>query len=411
MRHMGQFPDPKANAKRAYLGLRCQLYIATCPSSRGGRLLTDSDGYTDSVEARLETLLIAGEGALVEYKSSLRWDYRQENINKELTKVAVQVLCSFLNSKGGSLVIGVNDDGEILGLDRDFATLRDNSRDKFELTLRDAISNHLGPYIDPLIDISFADVEGNIVAIASCKPHDTPVYFSDGNDTRLIVRAGNLKRSLDIKAGLHYIQTHWPPTFALTPDSQEVISAAVQAALATQAPKVASSSQRGTMPIWLDVSTKKVLDLYLRNLSRAHSWRRLYIISPWISNFGESDISISFDQLLHRLKHDNATAYVVTRPPEDQSHKLAIESLAETGRASIALLPELHTKLFTADTVQSSFAMLGSANFTKNSFANRELGILIKSTGDGARIVQDLEYEAAEIYRHPERNLLCKATL
>ncbi len=373
--------------------------------------MSGDDVYFDSVEARLESLLRAGEGALVEYKSSLRWDYIQNKVNKELTKVVVKVLCSFLNSKGGSLVIGANDDGDVLGLARDFESFSNNPKDKFELTLRDAISAHLGPSIDPFIDVAFANIDGNIVAIVSCEQHNEPVYFSDSNDNRLIVRAGNLTRSLDVKAGLQYIQTHWPPSLALSPGSQEAISAAVQAALAAQPVKSASDERRAAVPLWIDVSTKRVLELYLKNLSRAHSWKRLHIISPWITSFDESNGSISFQQLLHRLKHDNATAYVVTRPPEDQSHKLAIESLAETGRASIALLPELHTKLFVADTAQSSFAMLGSANFTKRSFTNRELGVLIKGTGDGTRLVQDLGREAAEIYRHPDRDLLCKAKL
>jgi hypothetical protein len=120
---------------------------------------------------------------------------------------------------------------------------------------------------------------------------------------------------------------------------------------------------------------------------------------------------MSLQQLTTRLISDQTTLYLVTRPPETDWHARAVERLAETGRANIALLPELHVKLYTADTAQASFALMGSANFTGASLENRELGVLVKAVGDGAKFYRDLSYEAAEIYRHPDRNLVCKATL
>ena len=134
-------------------------------------------------------------------------------------------------------------------------------------------------------------------------------------------------------------------------------------------------------------------------------------MSPWISEVGGPLATLNFDQILRRLHEDNTTLYVVTRPPEEEWHERAVQRLADSGRASIALLPDLHVKLFTAQTAQASFAMIGSANFTNQSLVNREIGVLVSSSGDGQTLFRDLHYEAAEIYRHPDRSLLCKANL
>src|SRR5205823_9611196 len=134
---------------------------------------------------------------------------------------------------------------------------------------------------------------------------------------------------------------------------------------------------------------------------------KLFIISPWISEFGEAG-GMTFAQFLKRLKDDDATAYVVSRPPCDQWHRAALDQIVATGKANVALLPWLHTKLYCADTDQGSLALVGSANFTERSLINREIGVLIRAAGGGREIVRRLSYEASDIYRSPDRTLLCQ---
>ena len=100
-------------------------------------------------EEWIRRLLVEGEGPTVEYKSSLRWDYNQSGVNKELTKVIVRTLAAFLNSQGGALLIGVDDKGTLLDLEFDISTLGKKSLDGFELTLRSAVASHLGEEVDP----------------------------------------------------------------------------------------------------------------------------------------------------------------------------------------------------------------------------------------------------------------------
>jgi hypothetical protein len=103
----------------------------------------------------------------------------------------------------------------------------------------------------------------------------------------------------------------------------------------------------------LRLATRRVISTFLDALARSHGWRKIFVISPWISEFGELG-GMTFDQLLKRLRDDNATAYVVTRPPIEPWHQAAVNRIAATGQANIATVPSLHTKLYCADTDQGS---------------------------------------------------------
>jgi predicted HTH transcriptional regulator len=79
-----------------------------------------SDSLLESVGA----LIQGGESDRLEFKSSLRFDLETLSVNKDLTKTVVKVIASFLNTRGGTLLIGISDDGTPLGLDPDIQTQR-----------------------------------------------------------------------------------------------------------------------------------------------------------------------------------------------------------------------------------------------------------------------------------------------
>ena len=167
---------------------------------------------------------------------------------------------------------------------------------------------------------------------------------------------------------------------------------------------------RVALPEWLVLRTRRVLNLFIGTLARVPGWKTIYIISPWISEFTR-DVDMTFGQFLKRLKDDDATLYVVTRPMKNDWHREAVDSLMATRKANVATLPRLHTKLFGARTARGNFVMIGSANFTQASLRNRELGVLVRSIGDGARLVSELFAEAADIYRAPGRHLIARKKL
>lgn len=75
----------------------------------------------ESMLAEIETLPVLdliekGENDFVEFKSSLIWDYKNEQPSKEMKMVVARTISCFMNSNGGILLIGVSDDKKILGI-------------------------------------------------------------------------------------------------------------------------------------------------------------------------------------------------------------------------------------------------------------------------------------------------------
>jgi Schlafen, AlbA_2 len=381
----------------------------------------------DAEVAELRRLVARGESASLEFKASLRYDFATQNVNRALTKMVAKTIAGFLNVVGGTLLIGVSDDGDFLGLQHDLDTLAQRNLDAFERTLRNSVASYLGVHIGPVLGLSFVEVGGVTVARVTCLPYDSPVFVRDGDRQEFYIRDGNLTRSLDVRTTHEYIRTHWPADRPITAESvRDVVSELLREHLAGIQPDALRSMIFGAyreaaapeppiptvgeaVPEWLRVSTRRVLDLFLGPLARSTGWKRIYLISPWISDIQHS-ASLTSDQFLKRLKADGATVYVVTRPPSFEWHEKALTRLGATGRVNVALVPELHIKLYTALTNYGSFAMLGSANFTQQALTNREIGLLVNSYSDGRKLVAQLNYEAAQIYRLPDRELLYRAS-
>jgi hypothetical protein len=87
-------------------------------------------------------LVKLGESAVLEFKSTFQWDVVQKQPNKALRKSSLKTLAGFMNTDGGTLLIGVEDDGSIFGLEKDLS-LVGSSQDKFEQTVVNTISDEI----------------------------------------------------------------------------------------------------------------------------------------------------------------------------------------------------------------------------------------------------------------------------
>ena len=126
----------------------------------------------------LAQIITGGEHELVEFKETLRWDVVLGEQNKKLEDVAVKTLAGFANRSGGTLLIGVADDGAVPGLARDFACLGGN-RDKLELHLTNLLGKHFGPaFRAARIKVSFPQYEDVEVCRVDIEPSPMPVFVS-----------------------------------------------------------------------------------------------------------------------------------------------------------------------------------------------------------------------------------------
>ena len=123
---------------------------------------------------RVEELLKLQESKTLEFKSSLRWSLKEDRKDdKHVTHAALKTIAAFLNTEGGDLLIGVDDDRKVLGIDHD----RLDNDDRFMLHLAQVVRNGLGARAGTCIDPKTQIAEGKTVCLVSCKRSPEPVYL------------------------------------------------------------------------------------------------------------------------------------------------------------------------------------------------------------------------------------------
>ncbi|MBC7170736.1 putative DNA binding domain-containing protein, partial [Candidatus Bipolaricaulota bacterium] len=163
---------------------------------------------TDELAVRRR--IAAGESETLEFKSSLRWDFANGGVNRKLEQVVLKSIAGFLNSKkGGTLIIGVNDQGEVVGLEHDYGTLRKSDRDGFALCLGDLINHYLGASVNAFFTVTFHEIDGRDVCQVSIEPSDHPVYVHDGGASTFYLRTGNATSPLPVDQVVKYVQHRW----------------------------------------------------------------------------------------------------------------------------------------------------------------------------------------------------------
>lgn len=174
------------------------------------RHLLQLDALKSELDKDLPSIIRQGEGPLLEFKSTLRWDLHEHRINRSLEGVILKTLAGFFNSPtGGTLLIGVADNGELIGLQNDYQTLKKSGQDGFEQAFMTAISANLGADLCPFVHVLFHVIDGKEVCRVIIAPANRPVFLTQGNTQKFYVRTGAGTRDLNIQEALDYILGRW----------------------------------------------------------------------------------------------------------------------------------------------------------------------------------------------------------
>jgi hypothetical protein len=179
----------------------------------GFETLWDDAGEAEH-EATISDLLAVGESQTLEYKSTARWNGHTGAADKKLEHVIVKTVCGLLNSEGGALLIGVDDDARVIGLKTDFATLGTKpNRDGYELFLRQLLDTSLSVQTAGIVKIRFETVDGADVCVVSVAVSGKPTFSKpvDGpkGASEFWVRIGNATKQLHGDDMVAYQADHW----------------------------------------------------------------------------------------------------------------------------------------------------------------------------------------------------------
>ena len=159
-------------------------------------------------ERPLIQIITLGESATLEFKSTLQWDVVQGKQNVDLRKQVLKTLVAFFKFQGGTLVVGVEDNGDLYGLEKDFA-ITHGSKDKFANLLTTLITDKIGAEFTPYIKIRFEALDGKEVCVLDVEQASEPVYFAGEKGAEFYIRLGPTSRLLDPQETVAYINNKW----------------------------------------------------------------------------------------------------------------------------------------------------------------------------------------------------------
>ncbi len=156
----------------------------------------------DSLPQVLE-LIKSGESNKVEFKSTLRKNLHTNTFDKQIEHAILKTLTAYLNSEGGTLLVGVSDTGDVLGLESDQFL----SNDHVHSYLVRLINDHIGAEFLPLIQAHLVSVDGKSVLKVDCKKSKTEAFLKSGKEEQFYVRQGSASIPLSGRTLLNYIET------------------------------------------------------------------------------------------------------------------------------------------------------------------------------------------------------------
>ncbi len=187
------------------------------------RRITDDRAFGEAIKNALfdqylhdhrqaEELIKRGESKTLEFKSTLRWSLKEDRVDdKGVTHAVLKTVAAFLNTEGGDLLIGVADDGAIVGIERDQL----ENDDKFMRHLAQVVRNGMGDRAGTCIDPKTQIVQGKTVCVVSCQRSPEPVFLKwkgleASPEGDLFVRSGPGTVKLPVDSAREYIRTRFP---------------------------------------------------------------------------------------------------------------------------------------------------------------------------------------------------------
>ncbi len=150
---------------------------------------------------RLHEYINLGEGPSIEFKSTVRTNLNTGKQGKEIELAWLKAVIAFLNMKGGTLLLGINDSGEIHGIQDD----NFDSTDRCLLHIKNLINQHIGAEFSGLITSTPVASEDNKVIMLECSSANDPVFLRIGKNEEFYIRSGPSSVKLSLSQTVSFV--------------------------------------------------------------------------------------------------------------------------------------------------------------------------------------------------------------
>ena len=161
----------------------------------------------------IDEVIANDEDFAVEFKSTARWDIKEGKPNKAMEDAVVKTVAGFLNTDGGTLLIGVGPDRRVVGLDYDYPRVKPPNGDGFVNWLTTHLNNAIGHAAVMRTRARIALHQGKEICRLDVARSSQPVWASTSQKERVFfVRMNNSTRELPDDELDDYLADRWPST-------------------------------------------------------------------------------------------------------------------------------------------------------------------------------------------------------
>ena len=167
-----------------------------------GGFRSGKNGEPEDPVLRVHGLINQGEGNTLEFKSTVRMNLKNGKPGKEIEFAWLKAVIAFLNTDGGTLLIGVADDGRIHGLAAD----NFENDDRCLLHIKNLFNQHVGAEFSDFSNFTLVEIEDKKIVIVDCQPTGKPVFLRVGKNEEFYIRSGPSNSRLTPSQMIRYIQ-------------------------------------------------------------------------------------------------------------------------------------------------------------------------------------------------------------
>jgi type I restriction enzyme R subunit len=151
------------------------------------------------------------EDFAVEFKSTARWDLATNEPSKAMEDAVVKTVAGFLNTDGGTLLIGVGPDRSVVGLDYDYQRVKPPNGDGFVNWLTTHLANAVGHAAVMRTRARIAMHDGREICRLDVARSSQPVWAKTSKQDRVFfVRMNNSTRAMPDNELESYLADRWP---------------------------------------------------------------------------------------------------------------------------------------------------------------------------------------------------------
>ena len=178
----------------------------------------ESPYFETDLVVRIERDIRRGESEWLEFKSTAYRNLHTSDKDVRMRDSVVKTIAAFLNTEGGTLLVGVGDAGDAIGIEQDYPFVKGGNRDGWERWLTDTLISALGKPAAALLKVRFAEVNARTVGRVDVDRSPEPVYARyGGKESVLFVRVNNVTHQMEGADLQAYIAEHWPALLAGRP--------------------------------------------------------------------------------------------------------------------------------------------------------------------------------------------------